>query len=126
MGDLVCTGAALQCSMGTTPATFAASSQSVLGPTGAGAVADTAAANIPSFGLCQSMANPQVASASAAAGGSLVPQPCLPVIAAPWTPGSTSVTVGGVAALDDSSQCACTWGGTITVSSAGQTATTLQ
>lgn len=110
--------------MGTSPATFAATAHDVVAPTGAGAVADVQAANVPSFGLCQSLANPQVAAASSA--GPLVPQPCLPVIPAPWTPGSTSVTIGGLAALDDSCKCACTWGGTITVSSAGQSATAVE
>jgi hypothetical protein len=31
-----------------------------------------------------------------------------------------------VAALDDSSQCSCSWGGVITVDSAGQTSVTIQ
>jgi hypothetical protein len=35
------------------------------------------------------------------------------------------VTLDGVAALDDASQCSCAWGGAITVTSAGQTAATL-
>jgi hypothetical protein len=124
LADLVCTGAALQCSMGSSPATFSATSQSVVAPTGAGTVSDTSASNVPTFGMCQSLSNPQVAAASSA--GPLVPQPCSPVIVAPWSPGSTSITVGGLAALDDSCQCACAWAGTITVSSAGQTETTLQ
>jgi hypothetical protein len=110
--------------MGTTPATFAASGQQVNGRTAAGVVSDIGAASVPTFGMCQSLSNPQVAAASSA--GPLVPQPCLPVIAAPWSPGASSVTLGGVAALDDSSQCACTWGGTITVSSAGQASITLE
>ena len=48
------------------------------------------------------------------------PQPCQPVLS-PWSPGSARVTVGEVSALDDSSQCNCTWGGVVTVSDAGQT-----
>jgi hypothetical protein len=88
-------------------------------------VTDTSASNIPPFGMCQSMANPQVAAATASAGGALTPQPCQPVLA-PWTPGSAKATIGGVAALDDSSQCQCTWAGSISVSAAGQTSTTVQ
>jgi Domain of unknown function (DUF4280) len=126
MPNLVCTGATLQCSMGTTPASFAASGQTVSGPTPAGVLTDVGAASVPSFGLCMSLANPQVAAATAAALNVLTPQPCLPVIAGPWTPGSARVTVNGVAALDDSSQCACTWGGSIAVTSPGQPDTTLQ
>jgi hypothetical protein len=40
---------------------------------------------------------------------------------APWTPGSTSVTIAGLAALNDSSTCQCMWGGAVSITSAGQT-----
>jgi hypothetical protein len=119
MPDLVCTGAALQCSFGTTPATFAASGNQVSAGSPVGVVTDVAAANVPPFGMCTSLSNPQVASATAAASGTLTPQPCQPVLS-PWSPGSAQVTVGGVSAVDDSSQCNCTWGGVVTVSDAGQ------
>ena len=119
MPSLVCTGATLQCSFGTTPASFAASGGQVSAGSPAGVVTDVAAANVPSFGMCMSLSNPQVASATSAAGGTLTPQPCQPVLS-PWSPGSARVTVDGVGALDDSSQCSCTWGGVVTVSDAGQ------
>lgn len=123
MPNLVCTGATLQCSFGTTPATFAASGTQTSAGGPAGVVTDTAAANVPPFGMCMSLSNPQVAAASSA--GPLVPQPCQPVLS-PWSPGSARVTIDDVAALDDSSECICTWGGVVTVSAAGQTTTTLQ
>jgi Domain of unknown function (DUF4280) len=125
MPNLVCTGATLQCSFGTTPATFSASGTETSAGDAAGVVTDVAKANVPPFGLCQSPSNPQVAAATTAAGGTLTPQPCQPVLA-PWSPGSTHVTIGEVAALDDGSQTNCTWGGAVTVSSAGQTDVTLQ
>jgi hypothetical protein len=125
MGSKVCTGATLQCSFGTTPATFAASGTAVATNTAVGVVTDTAAENVPPFGMCMSLSNPQVASATEAAENVLTPQPCQPVLS-PWSPGSTKVTVGGVAPLDDSSQCSCAWGGVITVSSAGQIDATVQ
>jgi hypothetical protein len=125
MGNLVVTGASLQCSMGTTPATFSASGTQVTAVAPAGVVTDVSVSNVPTFGMCQSLANPQVASATAAALGTLTPQPCLPVLS-PWTPGASKATVGQVPALDDSSQCTCSWGGTITVSAAGQTSATVQ
>lgn len=120
MPDLVCTGASLACSMGAAPATFAATGASVSTASPVGVVTDTTMASIPGFGMCSSLANPQVASATSAAQGVLTPQPCLPVIVSPWSPGSSRVTVQGVPALDDSSQCSCGWGGSITVTSAGQ------
>ena len=125
MPNLVCTGASLQCSMGTTPATFAATGQSVVAPTAAGVVTDIGAASIPPFGMCMSLSNPQVAAATAAASGTLTPQPCQPVLS-PWSPGSAHVTISEAGALDDSSQCNCTWSGVVTVSAAGQTAASVQ
>ncbi len=122
---MVCTGATLQCSFGTTPATFAASGTQTMAGSPAGVVTDVAAANVPPFGMCMSLSNPQVASATSAAFGVLSPQPCQPVLS-PWSPGSAQVTIGDVGALDDSSQCNCTWGGVVTVSAAGQTAASLQ
>jgi hypothetical protein len=122
---LVCTGASLQCSFGTSPGTFAASGEQVSATSPAGVVTDVAAANVPPFGMCLSLSNPQVAAATSAAQGVLTPQPCVPVLS-PWTPGAARVTIGAVAALDDSSQCACSWGGSITVGSAGQTAASVQ
>lgn len=126
MGNLVCSGATMQCSMGSSPATFTASGTTPSAGAPAGVVTDTAASAIPSFGMCQSLANPQVASATSAASGVLTPQPCLPLISAPWTPGSTNVTISEIAALDDSSECACSWGGSISITSAGQTDVSLQ
>jgi Domain of unknown function (DUF4280) len=126
MPNLVCTGATVQCSFGTTPATFAASgAQASAGGGPAGVVTDVAPENVPPFGLCTSLANPQVASATAAASNVLTPQPCQPVLS-PWTPGSARVTIGEVPALDDASQCSCAWAGVVTVSAAGQTAASVQ
>jgi hypothetical protein len=125
VGSQVVTGATLQCSMGAAPSTFAASGTQVSATTPAGVITDTAAGNIPPFGLCQSPANPQVAAATSAAGGTLTPQPCQPVLT-PWTPGAAQVSVGGVPALDDASQCTCAWAGTISVTDAGQTSVSVQ
>jgi hypothetical protein len=124
MPSQVCTGATLQCSFGTAPSTFAASGVEVSATAAAGVVSDVTPSNVPPFALCTSLANPQVAAASSAAGGALTPQPCMPVLS-PWTPGSSEVTIGGVPALDDSSQCSCSWGGAVTVSAPGQTSVTL-
>jgi Domain of unknown function (DUF4280) len=121
MPTQVCTGATVQCSFGTTPATFAASGAEVSAGAAAGVVSDVDPENVPAFGLCSSLSNPQVASATTAAGGTLAPQPCLPVLSE-WTPGSARVTIGAVPALDDASQCSCAWDGVVTVSSPGQAA----
>ena len=68
--------------------------------------------NIPSFGMCQSMANPQVAAATSAALGVLTPQPCIPVVTAPWSPGG-QLKVANFPVLMDNGKCMCNWAGQI-------------
>lgn len=119
----VCNGAMLQCSMGMAPSTM------VVTPENAVLTSNQPAAtimdnipmkNIMPFGMCQSMANPQVAAATAAAMGALTPQPCIPVIPAPWTPGAPVVLIKNIPALDKTSMLMCMWAGSITVQNPGQ------
>lgn len=76
--------------------------------------------NVMPFGMCTSLANPAVAAATSAAMGVLTPMPCVPVTVAPWAPGSPTVLVGNMPALNNCSKCACAWGGVISVSFPGQ------
>ena len=80
--------------------------------------------NIPPFAMCMSLANPMVASATAAAMGVLTPMPCIPVTT-PWTPGSPTVMIGGMPALNNTCQCMCCWGGMITIGFPGQVTTNI-
>ena len=114
MPNLVCTGAMLQCSFGAAPSTFNASGIQVSTGSPVGVVTDITPVNIIPFGLCVSPSNPAVAAALG------IPQPCVPVVPAPWSPGSLQVTIDEVSALDDSCECMCTWGGVITVTDPGQ------
>jgi hypothetical protein len=118
MPTLVCTGATLQCSFGAAPAVFAASGVQVSTGSPVGVVTDITPANVPTFGVCSTPTNPAVAAAQG------IPQPCVPVLVSPWSPGSLQATINGVNVLDDSCECMCTWGGVITVSAAGQAAAT--
>jgi hypothetical protein len=77
-------------------------------------------ANIPPFGMCMTPTNPAVATATTAASGVLTPVPCVPVITAPWAPGSPTVLIGGIPALNVTSKCMCMWGGVISVVQPGQ------
>jgi len=70
--------------------------------------------------MCQSMANPMVAAATAAALGVLTPMPCIPMPAGPWSPGSPKVKVGPMKALSNNSKATCAWGGQIQILMAGQ------
>ena len=76
--------------------------------------------NILPFGMCSSLANPTVATATAAALGVLTPMPCIPVIPAPWTPGNPTVMIGNFPIINNTSQCFCAFGGAITFTNAGQ------
>ena len=79
--------------------------------------------NILPFGMCQSMANPMVAAATAAAMGVLTPMPCIPVTAAPWAPGCAKVLLANMPSLNNSSKLMCNWAGVIEITSAGQVKT---
>ena len=116
MPFIVSTGAQLRCSMGVGESVINATPGPVVATTPTCTIMDFAPmSNIPSFGMCVSPANPQVAAATAAALGVLTPQPCIPATTTPWTPGSATVFVNGVPALTDLSTCACTWAGVIAV-----------
>jgi len=76
--------------------------------------------NIPPFPLCNSIANPIVAAATAAKLGVFTPAACLPLIPAPWTPGAPTITVNGQPIINNTSTCMCAYGGMISITSPGQ------
>jgi hypothetical protein len=76
--------------------------------------------NIMPFGMCSSIANPTVASATATALGVLTPMPCVPVTPAPWAPGVPNVLIANQPALDNMCKLMCTWAGVISVVMPGQ------
>jgi uncharacterized Zn-binding protein involved in type VI secretion len=128
MGQQVVSGAMMSCTMGAAPASLVATSAPTVtvGGMPAATIMDFAPmSNIPTFGMCMSLANPQVASATAAALGVLTPQPCIPNTVAPWTPGSPTVTIGGNPALVNDDMCSCLWAGEISISMAGQETVTV-
>ncbi len=123
MALLVTQGAMMTCTFGAAPASFVALPKNkTMGDNKPAAnIGDNVPMlNIPAFGVCSSLANPQVAAATAAAMGALTPMPCMPVVAAPWMPGSPKVTIAGMPALTDACKCLCNWGGQIAFTVAGQ------
>ena len=123
MGQLVVTGAPLQCTFGVAPSTLnviPVNRVTAQGPPAATTMDNKPLVNIPPFGMCTSLSNPQVAAATAAAMGALTPMPCMPVIPAPWIPGSPTVTISNMPALNNSSKCLCAWGGQISILVPGQ------
>jgi hypothetical protein len=79
--------------------------------------------NVLPFGLCTSLANPITAAQTAAALGVLTPGTCTPVLPAPWVPGSPTVLVGNMPALNVQSKCLCAYGGIVTVTNPVATTT---
>ncbi len=107
MGQQVCMGAMLQCTFGAAPSTLMVLplNRTLTGVPDANIMDNKPMVNIPPFGMCQSMANPMVAAATAAAMGVLTPMPCIPATAAPWAPGCPKVLIGNKPALDSNSKC---------------------
>jgi len=117
-------GASIMCSFGVAPSSLIVIPKGppvmAGGPLAATIMDHIPIANIPPFGMCTSLANPAVASATAAALGVLTPMPCVPVIPAPWLPGSPTVLINNYPALNNTSKCMCTWAGVISVVYPGQ------
>ncbi len=122
MGVAVGSGASLTCSFGVAPGTLSvlpAGRVIVDGVPMATIMDHKPNVNIAPFGMCTTLSNPQVASATSAAQGVLTPQPCMPVTTTPWAPGSPMISIGGQPALNNSSTCNCMWGGVITITNPG-------
>jgi len=123
MPQQVVMGATLTCSFGMAPSNLIVlpvNRTQVGGQFAANIMDHVPMVNIPPFGMCMSIANPMVAAATAAALGVLTPMPCIPVIPAPWAPGSPTVQIGGMPALNNTSMCNCNWAGVIQITNPGQ------
>jgi hypothetical protein len=118
MPKLVVNGAKLKCDQGTSPGSLTVLPvQGTSSEQEPGATVDDhlPISNIPTFGMCQTESNPEVAAATSAAQGVLTPQPCVPVTTSAWSPGSSVVTINGTKALTDDSTCRCNWTGNISI-----------
>jgi hypothetical protein len=126
MAMQVTMGSTMQCSFGAAPATLVVLPLGrVMAGTPAACVMDhMPMVNIPPFGMCTCLGNPQVAAATAAALGALTPMPCIPMTASPWLPGAPTVLIGGKPALQHTSKLLCGWGGVIQIASPAQAAVT--
>ncbi len=123
MGFQVVMGASMMCSFGAAPSTLMVLpvNRTMCNKVPAANIMDNKPfVNILPFAMCMSLANPAVASATAAALGVLTPMPCTPVVPAPWAPGSPTVLVAKMPALNDASMANCAYGGVITITYAGQ------
>lgn len=123
MPQLVSDGAVVSCSFGTVPMPLIVLPESpvLTDALPAATIMDfVPLENIPSFGLCTSILNPEVEAATIAAFGVLTPMPCLPVTTSPWLPGGPVVLLEGMPALTEGSICLCDWMGVIEIDEPGQ------
>ncbi len=125
----VCMGAMLQCSCGTAPSVLVVTPENgvtTITPD-ANIMDNKPIQNIISFVLCTTQSNPAVAAATSAATTAALgvytptPAPCVPATASPWAPGSPTVLIANQPALNDTSTLTCSYGGVISINSAGQT-----
>ncbi len=123
MSQLTAMGANLLCTFGTAPAPIKVTSQTVVLTEGkpAATIQDCAPmTNVGPFGMCTSLANPAVASATAAALGVLTPQPCTPVPAGTWIPTKPTIIIGGKPCLTQDCKLMCSYAGSISITMPGQ------
>jgi hypothetical protein len=124
----VTSGTVLQCSFGAAPSTFIVLPINRVTACNlpSGTIMDNKPIlNVPPFGMCQSPSNPAVIAATAAAMGVLTPMPCMPVLVAPWEPGTPTVTIANLPALDTNCKLTCAWAGMITITQPAQMTVTV-
>ncbi|REL27689.1 DUF4280 domain-containing protein [Thalassotalea euphylliae] len=123
MAKQICAGAMMTCTFGVAPAPLSVlpTAKTMAGGPPAATIMDHKPfVNIPTFGMCSSLANPTTAAATSAALGVLTPTPCIPATSSPWIPGAPTVLIGGNPALNNSSKCMCNWAGVISFTAPGQ------
>lgn len=119
----VCNGAQMVCTMGTSSAVLVVLPERRIlldGQPQANIMDYKSMTNIPSFGLCTSLANPVVAAATAANLGRLQPMPCVPNTTSPWQKGHEKLLLKNFPALCMDDKLSCTWAGTISITDCGQ------
>lgn len=124
MGLLAGMGAICTCSFGAVPCPITVNSQQSVFTSNmiVATIFDNTPANIATFGMCSSMANPAVSTATTAALGVLTPQPCTPMIQTNWVMGSNRVLIENKPALLQNSRLMCMWGGMIQITQPAQQA----
>ena len=124
MGVIVTSGAICTCAFGTMPSDIQVTSQTTCLTEGKliATIQDMKPnVNIKNFGMCSSMANPAVASATAAALGVLTPQPCTLVPLGTWVPTNPKIMAGGCPCLTSDATLMCGLGaGAIKITVPGQ------
>lgn len=119
MASYVNSGTRIKCSFGTAPGTIRVlpiRNVSVDGAAMANIMDNKPMMNITPCGMCRSLINPVVASATSAAMGVLTPMPCFPSTIFPWMKGKMNLLINNQPALMDNCKLICMWGGIIRIS----------
>jgi len=111
----VCSGSLMMCTMGAATSSLNVRMPDPAGKLTANILDYLPMQNIPPFGMCRSMVNPSVASATAAARGALQMMPCIPVVPAAWVPGDPMTLVRNAPAVSAGSKLTCVYGGVISI-----------
>lgn len=118
MSELVTATGTCMCSFGTAPAPIKVTSQAkvLAGGKPCATISDAAGiVNVGPFGMCTSLANPQVAAATAAALGVLTPQPCIPQVAGMFIPTKPKILISGKPCLASDCKAMCAFAGSISI-----------
>ena len=121
MGMLVAMNGQCQCSFGNAPAPFKvlpANMVNAQNVPAANIMDNKPMVNVGPFGSCMSPSNPANIKGPVVVPGTA---PCAPIIAAPWAPGSPTVLIKNMPALNNSSKAMCNWAGVISIINAGTT-----
>ncbi len=105
MPELVKMGAVMECSFGSNPASL------IVLPVNRTEAEEAPAANIMDF-------KPIVNITTFGSCAAMLGAPCVPVTT-PWKPGSPTVLIGKMPALNNTSTCNCGLGGVITITAPG-------
>jgi hypothetical protein len=107
MGMMVTMGAMLQCSFGVAPSSLVVTPEKKVldhNMPVANIMDFVPMKNIMPFGMCNAPTNPAFIAATAAKLGVPTPVPCVPATTIPWAPGSPTVMVGNLPALNNMSK----------------------
>ncbi len=116
----VVTGGVITCTFGLSPGSLIGASPVMIGGAPALTIKDAVpVTNIVPCGMCQSMSNPTVASATAAAWGVLTPMPCVPAPTGTWICAGTPL-ICGAPGLSTDGTIMCAYGGSISIRDPGQ------
>jgi hypothetical protein len=117
MGNYVCNGAMLTCTMGIAPSALTVLPVNRVNTENkpmSTIMENKPYINVKPFGLCTSPLCPTFIKISG------TPGPCVPTLPAPWVPGKPNVLVGNKPALTKQSSLMCVYGGTIKVAYPGE------